>query len=159
MTDKLLADVCDMDTVVSTTPLAFGLTSAFVKGPRAILQRILSMRWCQLLGYITYDETMGITTPIQDLDGTTWAREDLQGLRGALIKQAMEEDFVTGCTVALTLTDSGLFTIRAVVSMTDGGDYSLEVGPAGAVNQLGGTNYTDADIASQVAALAVVFGV
>lgn len=158
MADALLSAVCDMDSIVSQNPLTFGLTSAFVTGPRAILQRIVSMRWCQLLGYITYDETMGITTPLLDLDGSTWTRQDLQGLQGQLIKQAKEEDFVTGCSVALTLTDSGAFHVRAVVSMTDGGDYPLEVGLAGAINQLGGTNLSDAQIAANVAALAVVFG-
>lgn len=157
MADALLADVFDSDCVVSTNPLVFDDTCAFVKGPAAILRRIL-WRWCQSLGFVSYAPDLGLATPLLDIDGATFSREDLSGLKGQLTKQAMAEDFVTDAVVILTLTDAGLFTVSAVITMTDGGRYPLEVEAIGAINQLGNLNLTGAQLEAIAAALRAVIG-
>lgn len=157
MADERLENVVDMDCIVSTNPLTFDLTSAFVQGPRAILHRIVA-RWNQLLGFVSYAPDMGIPTPLIDIDGATFSRADLAGLRAQLTKQAKEEDFVTQAAVVTTLSEQGLLTVNAVITMTDGGNYPLEVQAVGAVNQLGGTRLSAEQIADAVAFFRVTFG-
>ena len=157
MTDQLLANVVDMDCVRSTNPLAFGLTSAFVTGARAILQRILA-RWCQLLGFVPHAPDLGLTTPLLDIAGATFSRADLAGLRGQLTKQARAEDFVTDAAVALSLTDAGLLSVVAIITLMDGGNYPLEVQAIDAINQLGQIKATQAQIDANVAFLRAHIG-
>lgn len=157
MADAQLADVLDMNCIVSTNPLTFDLTAAFVSGARAILQRIV-WRWCQLLGFVTYAPELGIPTPLLDIDGATFSRQDLAGLRAQLTKQAKAEDFVTQAAVLVAVDDAGLLTITAVITLTDGGNYPLEVTAIGAINQLGGTNFTSAQLAAQASAIKLSFG-
>lgn len=157
MADQLLANVVDMDCIRSTNPLAFGLTSAFATGPAAILRRIL-WRWCQLLGFVTYAPDLGLPTPLLDIDGATFSRADLAGLRGQLAKQARAEDFVTDASISVSLSDAGALRIVAVISMTDGGNYPLEVQAIDAINQLSGFKLTRAQIEANVNALRASFG-
>lgn len=157
MADQLLAAVVDMDCVKTTNPLAFGLTSAFVTGPRAILQRIL-WRWCQPLGFVPYDEGLGIPTPLLDIDGATFSRTDLAGLRAQLTKQAKEEAFVTNAVVSVRLSDAGDLTVSAAITLTDGGTYPLEVQAIDAINQLGQIKATQAQIDANVAFLRAHIG-
>lgn len=157
MADALLADVFDTDCVVSTNPLVFDDTCAFVKGARAILQRIL-WRWCQLLGFVSYAPDLGIATPLLDIDGATFSREDLSGLKGQLTKQAMAEDFVTDAVVILTLSDAGRLSVSAIITLTDGGQYPLEVEAIGAINPLGNLNFTGAQLDAIAAALRARIG-
>lgn len=157
MADQLLSSVVDMNCIVSTNPLAFGLTSAFVQGPRAILQRIL-WRWCQLVGFAQYAPDLGVPVPLLDIDGATFSRADLAGLRSTLTKQARAEDFVTDASVSVSLTDAGALTVRAVITLTDEGAYPLEVLAIDAINQLSGFALTPAQIAANVAGYRAVFG-
>ncbi len=157
MADQRLADVLDMDCVVSENPLVFGLTSAFVRGPRAILQRIL-WRWCQLVGFAQYAPDLGVPVPLLDIDGATFSRADLAGLRATLTKQARDEDFVTDASVAVSLSDAGALTVRAAITMTDAGVYPLEVLAIDAINQLSGFALTPQQIAANVAAYRAIFG-
>lgn len=157
MADNLLKDVLDMDTIVSTDPLTFDLTCAFVTGARAILQRIL-WRWCQLLGFVSYAPDLGIPTPLLDIEGATFSRQDLAGLRAQLTKQAKAEDFVTQAAVLVSVDEQGLLTVTAIITMTDGGNYPLEVQALGAVNQLSGFKLTPQQLAANVAALKAVIG-
>ncbi len=157
MADERLEDVLDMDSIVSTNPLTFDLTAAFVGGARAILQRIV-WRWNQLLGFVTYAPDLGIPTPLIDIDGATFSRQDLAGLRAQLTKQAKAEDFVTQASVTVTLDAAGLLTVRAIITMTDAGNYPLEVKALGAINQLNGFRLTPEQLAANVAALKVDFG-
>lgn len=157
MADNRLQDVLDMDCIVSTNPLTFDLTAAFVGGARAILQRIV-WRWCQLLGFVTYAPELGIPTPLLDIDGATFSRQDLAGLRAQLTKQAKAEDFVTQAVVLVSVDAAGLLTVNAVITLTDAGNYSLEVQALGAINQLSGFKLTPQQLAANVAALKAVFG-
>lgn len=157
MADNLLKDVLDMDIIVSTNPLEFDLTAAFVTGPRAILQRILR-RWCQLLGFVSYAPDLGIPTPLLDIEGATFSRQDLAGLRAQLTKQAKAEDFVTQAVVTVAVDDAGLLSVSGVITMTDGGNYPLEVEAIGALNPLGNLNFTPAQLAGIVAALRARIG-
>ncbi len=157
MADQLLSSVVDMDCIRSTNPLAFGLTSAFVTGARAILQRIL-WRWCQLLGFAQYAPDLGVPTPLLDIDGATFSRADLVGLRATLTKQARAEDFVTDAVVSVALSAAGTLTVLGRITLTDGGTYPLEVQAGAVINQLSGTQLTQAQLDANIAAISVIIG-
>ena len=58
-----VADVLDMERVLSLAPLSFDLTSAFVAGWQAVCRRIL-YRWCTRVGSDLSDPNYGVTIPI-----------------------------------------------------------------------------------------------
>lgn len=145
-----VADVLDMERVLSFNPLAFDLTSAFVAGWQAVCRRIL-YRWCTRVGSDLSDPNYGVTIPITSLRGVTLAPQDLRGIRADLARQALQEDFVTGAVVNATLSPAGLLSISARITLTDGLTYALEVGPEGAINQLGGTQRTSSEIQALIA--------
>jgi hypothetical protein len=145
-----VADVLDMERVLSLAPLAFDLTSAFVAGWQAVCRRIL-YRWCTRIGSNLSDPNYGVTIPITSLRGVTLAPQDLRGIRADLARQALQEDFVTGAVVNATLSPAGLLSISARITLTDGLTYALEVGPEGAINQLGGTQRTPSEIQALIA--------
>ena len=72
-----------------------------------------------------------------------------------LARQALQEDFVTGAVINATLSEAGSLSISARITLTDGLTYALEVGPAGAINQLGGTQRTTAEIQALIASYPV----
>lgn len=110
----LLAAVCDPDRFLSLVPLVPDLpsTERYVRGARAILQRILGA-WIddgQLL----------------ELEGRTLDAVDIAALRTRFARLAEEEDFVRSATVRLTL-EGDLLTIAARIDLEDGKTYALEV--------------------------------
>lgn len=147
---SLVADVLDMERVISFNPLTFDLTSAFVAGWQAIARRIL-YRWCTRVGSDLSDPNYGVTIPLTSLRGVTLAPQDIRGIKADLARQALQEDFVTGAVINATLSEAGLLSVTARITLTDGLTYTLEVGPAGAINQLGGTQRTDAQIQALIA--------
>jgi len=123
----LISDVVDQNMLVSEAPLVFDLGSTLVRGPRAILLRVLYL-WCTLLGTLRHAPGLGMTTPIPDLPGSTFSPQQLQGLQSALEAQALEVDFVAGCSVAISpVGASGTAIIAATVTLTDNKAYALEV--------------------------------
>lgn len=147
-----IADVYDMDCIVSFVPLKLGLTAAFTRGASAIMRRILR-RWCILVGSDPDSPDLGVPVPILDMDGVTLSRDDLQAFRASLEKQARDESFVSTARVSATLSDSGLLSISAIVTLEDGLTYSLEVGAAGAINELGGFKFSQSSIDATIAFL------
>lgn len=123
----LIADVVDQNMLVSEAPLAFDLGSTLVRGPRAILLRVLYL-WCTLLGTLRHAPGLGLLTPLLDLDGSTFSPQQLQGLQSALEAQALEVDFVAGCAVSFApLGASGTLIVSALIALTDNKAYALEV--------------------------------
>jgi len=147
---SLVADVLDMERVLTFNPLTFDMTSAFVAGYQAVLRRIL-YRWCTRVGSDLSDPNYGVTIPLTSMRGVTLAPQDLRGIKADLARQALQEDFVTGAVINATLSEAGLLSISARITLTDGLTYALEVGPAGAINQLGGTQRTTAEIQALIA--------
>lgn len=123
----LIADVVDQNMLVSEAPLVFDLGSNLVRGPRAILLRVLQL-WYNLLGTLRHAPGLGMTTPIPDLPGSTFSPQQLQGLQSAFEAQALEVDFVAGCTVAFSpIGNNGTIVMGAEVTLTDNKAYALEV--------------------------------
>lgn len=123
----LISDVVDQNMLVSEAPLTFDLGSNLVRGARAILFRVLYL-WCTLLGTLRHAPGLGMSTPLLDLDGSTFSPQQLQGLQSALESQALEVDFVAGCTVTLSpVGTSGTLIVAATVTLTDNKAYALEV--------------------------------
>lgn len=123
---SLLQDVVDTDCVVSFAPLAFDMTPNLVRGPDAILRRVLYL-WCTMLGTLLHAPGLGMTTPILDLDGSTFSPFELQGLRATLIAQAKEVAFVDECSVTLTFLPSGMLIVAALITLSDNKTYALEL--------------------------------
>ncbi len=146
---SFVAYVLDMEHIASFNPLVFDLTSTFVAGVQAVMRRVL-YRWCTLQGSVPDDPEYGVPIPLLDAAGVTLSPADLRGFRATLEKQARAEDFVTGAQVSATLTEAGLLTVRGAITLTDGLTYSLEVGPAGAINELGGLNASAEELALAV---------
>lgn len=121
-----LADVKDMDCLISFNPLAFDLGSAYVTGADAILRRVL-YRWCTLLGTMLHAPGLGMSRPLLDADGATFSPADLQGLRASLEAQAKDTPFVAECSAPVKLDANGSFTVRGKVVLTDNRAYALEL--------------------------------
>lgn len=135
-----LADVRDLDCVVSFDPLVFDLTANEVTGAAAILRRIL-YRWITKRGTLPFDASVGIFTPITSLEATTWGPTDLAGYGASLEREAKEVDFVNDAVVAVSPTAGGKLSISGAITLVDGMTYPLEVtsdGAAFALNSIGG---------------------
>jgi hypothetical protein len=120
-----LAEVRDIDCVVSQAPLRFDLTAREVTGAAAVLRRIL-YRWCSRKGSVRHAPGLGLVTPLLDLDGATLSPPQLDGLRAALIREALDEDFVERADVTLSLL-AGALLVSAAIALVDGRTYPLEV--------------------------------
>lgn len=120
-----LADVEDLDLVTAWSPLAFDLTARRVRGPAAILRRIL-YRWCIPAGFLDFDRSVGLVVPLLDLEGYTFTPGDLAAKALAFQREAEEVDYVLRAPVTVTLTN-GRLDITARVTLVDGKTYPLEV--------------------------------
>lgn len=136
-----LADVRDLDSVKSFSPLVLGMSAREVRGPAAVLRRIL-YRWCTRKGALRYAPSVGLDVPILDLDAATWSTDELDGYATALVREAKDEDFVSSDTsVTLRLGEGGVLIMRGAIKLVDGKTYALEVaaGAAGAaLKSIGG---------------------
>jgi hypothetical protein len=126
-----LADVCDPDCIVSLRPLRFDLPVPHreARGVAAILRRVL-YRWCRPRGSVRGDATIGVETPLLDLEGTRLEVRQLQLLRARLLGQARDVDFVDGVSVAVDDLGGGALSIRGAIQLVDGRTYPLEVARA-----------------------------
>ncbi len=131
MTTLRLDEVCDDDCVVSFNPLRFDMPVPHREavGAAAILRRVL-YRWCTLLGSIRADRSIGVTTPLPDLEGAR--PDDLQILilQGELEAQARAEDYVLGALADLTWDGVSKFTAKGRIQLVDGRTYALELASA-----------------------------
>lgn len=130
-----LADVRHLDAVISFNPLRFGLTAVEVTGAAAVLRGIL-YRWCSPPGSIRHAPSLGLVKPLTQLQGSTFAPEQLDALGDALEREALDEDFVNDCTVTVELAAGGALIVRARVTLVDGRTYPLAVSAAGASSAL-----------------------
>jgi hypothetical protein len=128
---SLLADVRDMDCLLSLNPLRLGLGASVVIGADAILRRVL-YRWCSLLGTVRHAPDLGLSIPLLDIGGATFSPADLAGLRSQLEKQARDEDFVTAATVDARLDPDGALFVAGAIRLTDGRTYPLALSTADA---------------------------
>jgi hypothetical protein len=128
-----LADVRDLDSVKSFSPLVLGMSAREVSGAAAVLRRIL-YRWCSRKGSLRHAPSVGLDAPLTDLDAATWSTDERDGYGEALVREAKDEDFVDDATVTLRLDDAGTLTVRGSIRLIDGKTYALEVdaGAAGA---------------------------
>lgn len=136
-----LDQVRDVDCVLSFQPLRLGLSARTVDSAAAVLRRIL-YRWCTPRGFLPWDLGVGLATPVQGLVGAVLSPVDVLGLRQALRREAMAENFVYDADVSVTLATGGGLTIRAAVTLVDGIAYPLEVditGAAAALSKIGAT--------------------
>lgn len=121
MTTLALADVRELDHVLSWRPLVFGSPEAerYVSGGNAIARHVL-YSWTRNARLI-------------ELPGKSFDEGGLAELRSTLSRLAEEEDFVDSVTVDLTLDpDTGALLIAAAVIFVDGRPYPLEVDTASA---------------------------
>lgn len=123
---SLLQDVCDLDNVASFNPLAFDLGSRVVRGADAIIRRVLYL-WCTPLLVLRHAPGLGVSVPILDLPGMTFAPLELQGLRQSYEAQAKGVAFVDDCSVTLTFIRSGSLLFSSSIELTDNKAYSLEL--------------------------------
>lgn len=123
---SILADVRDVDCIVSFTPLAFDLTTREVRGAAAVLRRVL-YRWCTRKRALRYDAGVGLVRPLLDLDGASFDQAGLDGLRAALEREAADEDFVASARVPVRLVGSGALLVPGEIALVDGHTYPLEV--------------------------------
>jgi hypothetical protein len=109
-----LTDVCDVDCVVSISPLVVDLpsTERYVTGARAVAYRVL-------YGWIA-------DARLLELEGS-WDPTEIAMLRSLLASIAEEEDFVLGCDVTVDLLAAGDMIIAAALGLIDGRTYLLEV--------------------------------
>jgi hypothetical protein len=121
-----LAAVRDPDCIASFVPLRFDYSNRTVTGPDAVLRRVL-YRWCSLRGTVRHAEDLGLITPLFDIEGATFSLAGLDGLKAALVREALAVDFVIGAGVTLTLTGSGKLVVSAAITLVDGRTYPLEV--------------------------------
>jgi hypothetical protein len=126
-----LAEVRDLDCIVSLSPLTFDSTPKEITGARAILHRIVYA-------------ICGLFLDLRDLAGSTIDDTDRIGLEAAVERVTEEEDYVLpgGATCEIRVNqNTGTVTIALDVILVDGRTYALEVSvsEAGAVIvQLGG---------------------
>jgi hypothetical protein len=116
-----LAQVVDIDYVLSFRPLVFGMpsTERYATGGDAIVRRIL-YSWARNGGLL-------------ELPGRTLDDEDLAQIRAQLSALAEAEDFVESITLDLELDDvTSTLTIAAAEVLIDGQTYPLEVATADA---------------------------
>ena len=116
-----LAEVVDLDNVISWSPLVLGTpeTERYVTGGDAIVRRVL-YSWARNAGLL-------------DLCGKSFDEGDLALLRARLARLAEEEDFVDAATIDLSLDDrTSALTIIAAEVLIDGRTYPLEVSTADA---------------------------
>jgi hypothetical protein len=121
-----LAEVEDIDLIKSFSPLAFDLSARRVKGPAAILRRIL-YRWCIPAGFLDFDRSVGLVVPLLDLEGYTFSTNDLAAKALAFQREAEGVDYVLNAPVEVTLTSAGRMDVSARVTLIDGKTYPLEV--------------------------------
>lgn len=116
-----LNDVCDIDCVVSASPLIVDLpsTERYVTGARAIAYRVV-------YGWIA-------DANLLELEGS-WDPTEIAMLRSLLASIAEEEDFVLGCDVTVDLLANGELIIAAGLGLVDGRTYLLEVTAGDAVS-------------------------
>lgn len=126
-----LADVRDLDCVKSFSPLVLDMSAREVTGADAVLRRIL-YRWCSAKGSIRHAPGVGLDVPLTDLDAATWSTTELDGYNAALVREAMDEDFVNTAVVTLALDAFGVFTVRGSITLVDGKTYQLEVAASAA---------------------------
>ena len=116
MTTLALAQVVDLDVVVSFRPLAIDIPAAetYVTGGNAIVRRVL-LEWILDGGLL-------------ELPGRTLSGGDIAIIRSKLARLAEEEDYVQSVTMALSLdpTTSTLSVVSGEV-LIDGQVYPLEV--------------------------------
>lgn len=113
-----LADVVDLDCLISARPIVLGLpsTERYVRGARAIAQRVLAT-WVREVGLL-------------DLEGKSPDDAEAVILRGALEGLAEDEDHVLGADVAITAPDGDL-SITCKLRFQDG-SYTFSVSTADA---------------------------
>lgn len=131
MTTLALADVCDIDCVVSWSPLVLDMpaTDRYARGGDAILRRIL-YQWVRVGGLL-------------ELPGRTLDRGELALLRSKFAGLAEAEDYVSSAVVVLTLDETTtVMAIAGAIKLVDGRTYPLEVSTAdadAAITALGST--------------------
>ncbi len=116
-----LAQVCDLDCVVSLRPLILDLPcpNRYARGVDAILRRVL-YSWCR-----------DLSVNLPALEGTRWDRNSLLRYRGELEGAARGVPFVAGASVPLTLSGTRLL-IRGRIALVTGLTFALEVAAADA---------------------------
>jgi hypothetical protein len=125
-----LASICDLDNVISWSPLVLGTpsTESYATGGNAIARRVL-YSWARNGGLL-------------DLCGKTFDDGDLAELRAQLAALAEAEDYVQSCDLTLTIDDdTNLLQVVAAEVLIDGQVYPLEVttaDAAAAITALGG---------------------
>lgn len=125
-----LDQVRDIDCVASLAPLRFDLPSPHREavGASAILRRVLG-RWCTRAGSVRTDPTIGITTPLTELEGARFEDRDLLRLQIELAAQARAEDFVLSARVTVSVVGGSLRVVGRI-TLVDGRTYALELASA-----------------------------
>lgn len=115
-----MADVCDLDCVVSYSPLVLDLpkTETYARGANAIVRRVV------------YTWADGVN--LLSLEGT-WDASELVQLRSALARLAEEEDYVDRAAVTTTVSDGGDLEIGCTLTFDDGTTATFSVSTADAV--------------------------
>lgn len=121
MTTLALAEVRDLDCIVSMRPLVldYPSTERYARGKAAILRRIL-YSWVRA----------GLLT----LEGNSLSPSDLVRVRSQYEGIAETEDYVYACSLTLTLDASDVLTIAARATLVDGRTYEFEVTSGAAVS-------------------------
>jgi len=119
-----LAQVRDLDCLVSLAPLALDLPSPnrYAIGVAAILRRVL-YKWCR---------EASVNLPA--LEGTRWESRSLMRYRSELEGLARSVEFVRAASVPMTLAGTAQSTliIGGKIALIDGLTYPLEVSAADA---------------------------
>jgi hypothetical protein len=126
-----LADICDLDCVISWRPLVLGTpaTERYARGGNAIVRQVLGV-WAREAGLL-------------DLAGRSFDEGDLAALRSRLARLAEEVDYVDAVTLDLTTDEAtSTLTIVAAELLIDGRVYPLEVPTADAAAAIAGSPTT-----------------
>lgn len=118
MSTLALAQVCDIDCVISFAPLILDLPSPnkYARGIDAILRRIL-YSWCR-----------DVTIPLPALEGYRWEGNAMARYRSELEGAARAVDYVNAASVPMTFdAPTGRLSIFGRIALVDGATYSLEV--------------------------------
>jgi hypothetical protein len=116
-----LAQVCDIDCVISFAPLILDVPSPnkYARGIDAILRRVL-YRWCR-----------DVSIPLPGLEGTRWEGNALARYRSELEGEhngARGVEFVAAASVPMTFDPvTGRLSIFGRIALVDGVTYPLEV--------------------------------
>lgn len=118
----LLDAVCDLDCVVSASPLVLDLPKieTYARGKHAIARRVV-YAWCSDAGLL-------------ELEGASWDEPARVAYRSQLAALAEEEDYVAGADVDVEIDDSGETRITCALLFVDGSTYPLEMTAADAVS-------------------------